>query len=46
MKNKENKNDLETSLLKIVIEKQIKDMSETELRYIYKQIINLKKIRK
>lgn len=46
MKNKENKNDFETSLLKTVIEKQIKDMSETELRYIYKQIINLKKIRK
>ncbi|MCK9417224.1 hypothetical protein M0Q97_11295, partial [Candidatus Dojkabacteria bacterium] len=46
MKTKENKNDFETSLLKSVIEKQMKDMTEIELRYIYKQIINLKKVRK
>lgn len=46
MKTKENKNDFETSLLKSVIEKQMKDMTEVELRYIYKQIINMKKIRK
>ena len=48
MKSKEKKIrlDVAVDMLSLSIKEQMKDMTEDELRYIYKQIINVKKIRK
>lgn len=38
--------DLPEDILRYVIDEQIKDMDEKELRYIYNEIIKVKKIRR
>lgn len=46
MKEKKIRLDVAVDMLSLSIKEQMKDMTEDELRYIYKQIINIKKLRK